>query len=360
MSDPNKIFNKAYKLQNEGNHLKAESFYKKLLKMNPELEAMKTILYNLGLTLMSLSKYKEAITCFNKSNSIQYNDENTWSVCLCYLNLKEWEKAMSLYKSRYGDTRSSGTDVKFPKLPIQQIDNAKEAKGKKLLVLNEQGLGDELLFATQLLKLDEIVDKALVQVSKDTIDLINKQYSFNNIELTTFSSISKEDVEEYDMYIGLGSIFSSLYNLGESLTTNEFKYNNSNKVGVCWSGNKNSPSAKARAIDSNTFKKIEKELISFQYGKNQGTELGLDDYIPENCLESWNRMDNIEVLVTVDTLMAHIAGLKGIPTILLTNGKTEWRWKYRDQEDERYSMFYPMVEIVNVKEDLNIIINDII
>ena len=68
----------------------------------------------------------------------------------------------------------------------------------------------------------------------------------------------------------------------------------------------------------------------------------------------------VDVVVTVDTLVAHLAGLKGIPTLLVINKHLDWRWKYREEEDKRYSMFYPMVEIVDVKDDLNKIIKELI
>lgn len=46
-----------------------------------------------------------------------------------------------MYKYRYYGERKS-----FPNLPIKQILNLSEAEGKKVLVLNEQGYGDEILF----------------------------------------------------------------------------------------------------------------------------------------------------------------------------------------------------------------------
>jgi len=361
MKNPNKIFSSAFNSQIEGDHLKAENLYRKLLKSNPEWEAKKTITFNLGLVSMSLNKYNEAIKYFNISNSLESTDENEWNKCLCYLNLKDWDNALKLFPSRYGNSRQPGTAVKFPKFPIHQINNAKESKNKNLLVLNEQGLGDEILFSTQLLKLDKIVNKALVQVSTDTIDLLNKIYKFKNIELVCFDSIPIEDVEKYDMYIGLGDVFISLYEIGESLSIdNGYIHPYTDKAGVCWSSNKKSPNASKRSIKSSVFKTIDLELVSLQYGKNCGKELGLEDYIPKNCLESWERMDGLDVVVTVDTLMAHIAGLKGIPTILLHDKHLDWRWKYRDSEDDRYSMFYPLVEIVDINDDINSIIKDII
>ena len=360
MTNPNKLFNDALNAQTSDYHHKAEKLYQKLLKLDPELHAKATIFYNLGLVKMSLNKYKEAATLFERSNLIKYNDENTWCKCLCLLNLKQWEEGIKLFPARYGETRHSNTAVRFPNLPIPQITDANEAKGKKIIVFNEQGLGDEFLFTTQLNKLDEIVDHALVQVSAETIDQLNEMYKFKNIELADFNKLTPDFVGDFDQYIGLADVFVSLYEYNTPVVNNRFDPINERKVGVCWTTNLKSPNTEKRSIDPNILKNLDFDLVSLQYGEGYGEQLGLEDYLPKNTLETWNLLDKLDVVVTVDTLVAHLAGLKGIPTLLVINKHLDWRWKYRDQEDDRYSMFYPMVEIVDINDDLNMIINDIL
>lgn len=359
MKDPNKIFAKAFKAQNEHKHLKALKLYKKLLKMEPDLDAKKTINYNLGLVLMSIDKHKDAIKYFDASNRIEQSDETNWNKCLCLLNSNNWNEAKSLFSSRYGESRQNGTAVTFPNLPIPQTDNTYDLKNKKVLILNEQGLGDEVLFSTQLYKLDNMVKEAIVQVSESMIDLFNEIYSFTNIKFVTFESISVEEVNKYDIFIGLGDVFMSLYNK-ESVSLDTYKNTFNNKVGVCWRTNRKSPNTEKRSINPNIFSNIKFELESLQYGKDYGKEIGLKDFLPENCLETWKKMDDLDVVVTVDTLVAHLAGLKGIPTLLIVNEYLDWRWKYRDKEDNRYSMFYPNIEIINVNDNINDILNDIL
>lgn len=356
--DPNKIFKSAFESQNSDNHVKAEKLYKKLLKMNPEIDAKKTITYNLGLVYMSMYNYKDAIKYFNISDRIESSVETNWNKSISYFNLLEWDKAVNLFSNRYKSTSNNITSVSFPNFPIEQINDANLSVGKNLLVMNEQGLGDELLFTTQLIKLDKIVKSATVQVSESMIDLLNTIYKFDNIELVCFESISLEDVEKYDMFIGLGDVFMSLYNLGDSVT--DFKSNDisNGKVGVCWMTNRKSPNTNKRSINPSIFKKINYDMVSLQYGN--GIDLGLDNFNPKNCLETWEKMDDLSVVVTVDTLVAHMAGLKGIPTLLVINEHLDWRWKYRDNDDNRYSMFYPNIEIISINDDINSIIEELI
>ena len=47
------------------------------------------------------------------------------------------------------------------------------------------------------------------------------------------------------------------------------------------------------------------------------------------------------MLVTVDTAIVHIAGLKGVPTYLLVSENCDWRWG----SDESVSDWYPNLQI---------------
>lgn len=359
--NPNKIFNQAFEAYQAEKYAESERLYKKLLTLKPEIDVLPTIYYNLGLALMSLNKHSEAIKVFDISNRYKNSDETTWCKCLSLFNLKKWEDAIAIADSRYGKTRNSNTAVTFPNLPIQKIKDANDAKDKKILVFNEQGLGDELLFCTQLTKLDKIVSKATVQVSKETIDLLNELYQFQNITLSCFDTISIEDVHLHDCYMGLGDVFYSLYEFGTSVVEPNFISIGSKNVGVCWQTNRKSPNSDKRSIDPKIFTNLKNiNLVNLQYGEGQGTFLNLPDFMPNSILETWKKLDNLDLVITVDTMLAHLAGLKGIPTLLIINKHYDWRWKYRDSEDERYSMFYPMVEIVNIKDDLQEIVDDII
>jgi len=359
--DYNKIFKNAFNAQINGDYKKSELLYNKLLKNDPHKNIKANIYYNLGLLMMNMGNYKKAVSYFDDSNRLIQNKQNDWNKSLSLLNLGKWYEGMSLYNNRYANDNSVNiTSVRFPKLPIEFIEDANKALDKNLLVLNEQGFGDQLLFSIVLEKLSKIVKSATIQVSEDTFDLFSNIYNFDNIKFVIFESISLEDVNKHDMYIGLGTVFSSLYELNtSSFNENFYKTPNSKKIGVCWAANKKSPSASKRSIDPKILKQIDYELVSLQYGC--GEEIGVENYTPKNLYESWKRMDGLDAVITVDSVMAHISGLKGIPTLLVINNNfMDWRWKYRDVNETNYSMFYPMVEIVDSKENLNDILNELL
>ena len=56
---------------------------------------------------------------------------------------------------------------------------------------------------------------------------------------------------------------------------------------------------------------------------------------------SMNALDEIDVFVTVDTFMAHIAGTYNVPTYLILSDCPDWRWGYCETE----TPWYPSVKI---------------
>ena len=117
-----------------------------------------------------------------------------------------------------------------------------------------------------------------------------------------------------------------------------------------------------RSIELIKFKNIlnikKFSFISLQ--KNFGTEqikkynlsnliydLSNEIDLNENAFEdSICILNNINLLITTDTALAHLAGTMGIQTYLLLSYNPEWRWYIELQKQ----CFYPGVKIIQQKE----------
>ena len=60
-------------------------------------------------------------------------------------------------------------------------------------------------------------------------------------------------------------------------------------------------------------------------------------------------LKNIDILVTIDTSIAHLAGAMGIKTFLLLPYDSEWRWF----TDEEKTPWYDSIKIFKQKEPNN-------
>ena len=53
-------------------------------------------------------------------------------------------------------------------------------------------------------------------------------------------------------------------------------------------------------------------------------------------------MKNLDIVVSVDTSIIHLAGLLDVKSILLLNHNSDWRWF----NDDKKTIWYPSVQII--------------
>ena len=129
-------------------------------------------------------------------------------------------------------------------------------------------------------------------------------------------------------------------------------------VALNWQGDKNFLFDDTRSIKLSFFKKLVQikkyDFISIQ--KNFGTDQiklnnlseNIDDFtgeIDENNKtfeDTISILNNVEMLITSDTAVAHLAGTMEINTYLLLSYNPEWRWYIELQKN----CFYPNINII--------------
>ena len=72
--------------------------------------------------------------------------------------------------------------------------------------------------------------------------------------------------------------------------------------------------------------------------------IDLSNYI-NDYLDTASLLKNIDILVTIDTSIAHLAGALGIKTFLLLPYDSEWRWF----TDEEKTPWYDSIKIFKQK-----------
>ena len=77
--------------------------------------------------------------------------------------------------------------------------------------------------------------------------------------------------------------------------------------------------------------------------KDKLTHYDIDKEMPFE--DTIHILKNIDLLVTIDTYIVHLAGVMGIKTWLLL-GTSEWRWS----NDEKRTYWYDSVELIRTKK----------
>jgi hypothetical protein len=129
------------------------------------------------------------------------------------------------------------------------------------------------------------------------------------------------------------------------------------KIGISWQGNELSPVDRGRSLPVGWFRSLATlpgvRLISLQVGPGREQlrelpgdmiveDLGEDfDRGPDAFVDSAAAMHSLDLIVTSDTALAHLAGALGLPTWVVLQFAPDWRW-LRSRDD---SPWYPTMKL---------------
>ncbi len=343
----------ASNFKKKSNYLEALKIYKnKLLENSNDYK----IYYNIGCLLFELGKINQAYYYFQKSMNLNPNNKDiSWRFSLCALTLKDFKNGFLFYEDRWN--RENAPKKKFDK--IESPMNISEIKDKKILIWDEQGLGDTINFSRfviDILKFTKKVTFAVDKKLKDILSGLDKE-----IYVVDYESLSESN---YDFQIALGSLpkllnistikdikFYKLFLRGKG-TQKKYIDNEKFNIGLAWSGNPNYPMDKYRSI---SFKKFDKllQLKKFNFYKlSKSTEKSESIYpkTPSNIFDFGNKslyeiseiIKELDLVISADTSINHLAGILGVDSILLLNYNNDWRWF----NDKTKNHWYPSVKII--------------
>lgn len=342
----------ASNFKKQKNFLSALKIYKKKLKENKN----HLVFYNIGLLFSELGRTRVALYYFNKCKEIKNNDyTNLHSLALCHLKLKNLKKGFSLYEFRWKTNET--IEMKF-----QQINSPKslyEIKDKKILIWDEQGLGDTMLFSRFVKDLLKYTKKITFVVNSKLFEILSGLDK--DIVVTNYENINPID---FDYQIPLCSIPKHLnikniedinfYNL-QIKTALENKIYLDNKklnIGIAWSGNKKYFLDSYRSIPFKYIKNLLnfKNINFFKLSQDTIDEEKNDFNLFPNLINLSNKslleiseyIKNLDLVISTDTSIIHLAGILNKKCILLLNYNSDWRWF----DSINNTVWYPSVQII--------------
>ena len=343
----------ASNFKNKGNFLEAFKIYKnKLLEYKNDYK----IYYNIGCLLFELGKVRQANYYFEKSKNLNPNFADiTWRQSLCYLTLKDFKNGFLLYEDRW--KRENHPNIKFNN--IKTPNDISEIKDKKILIWDEQGLGDTINFSRFVIDILKFTKDVTFVVDKKLKDILSKLHT--EIFVVDYQNLKEIN---YDFQIPTGSL-PKLLNI---LTTDDIKFyklslpetkikkkyidNDKFNIGIAWCGNPNYPMDKYRSISFEKFNKL-LQLKKFNFYKLSKTSKNSSSISEENSSNIFDFGDkslfeiseiirDLDLVISVDTSINHLAGILGTNSILLLNYNNDWRWF----DDKSKNHWYPSVKII--------------
>ncbi len=348
----------------------AETAYRQAIVFKPDyVDAYN----NLGNVIKSQGNLMDAEEAYRKSVSLKPDYVQVqWNLSLLKLLQGNFEEGFNLYERRFeGGPYNTFNNTK--KL-IDQVKgyerwDGEPLEGRSLLIIAEQGAGDNLMVMRYLTLLKQKNLKQLIVYSYPTLERVIKCMPGVDDVVSTTEPLPFGRFDMYCPIMSLPYLFQTRidtipHDVPYFVVSENFKHEwrerlsglSEMKVGLVWAGGKLTSTDKKRSIPLNKFTPLLAvdgiSWVSLQKGEESGqlSEVGCSILnLMEECgdyLDTAALISQLDLVISVDTSIAHLAGALGKPVWLLNRFDSEWRWQL-ERED---SPWYPSMRIFRQTE----------
>lgn len=323
--------------------------------LNPDIQN------NLGTLFINEGKPEQAQQHLLQALEVQpEHPQAHWNLGLSYLELGDYEKGWKEYD--WGIPAKVRMDRNYTKAPLPVWDGT---PGKRVVVYGEQGIGDEILFASMLPDLLRDCPQTVFECHKKLHTLFANSFPDIPIYPTREDEVLTWPVKadgspryQFDAKIaigGLGRIYRP--SLDSFPGTPFLKPSEASvarwkakladlprrpNIGIAWIGGHKRTRIEVRSIDlENLLPVVQQDanFISLQYTPAEDEiqrfkeKHGIDIHHWPDAVYSPNYDDtaglvaNLDLVITVCTSVVHLAGSMGVPTWVLTPSRPAWRYR---------------------------------
>ncbi len=332
----------------------AAAAHAKALELNASIKSHP---FNAGLVYRDTNRFEQAIRHFDEALAIDpdYIDAN-WDKALALLAMGQYDAGWAGY-----ETRRKLADNPIKPIPdVPEWDGKADLRGKRLLLRAEQGFGDMIQFARFV---PMVAKKAVHIILECRAELIPVMRTIAGIG-TIVEKGAK--LPPFDMHVPLLSLphilkisEAELHRISSEPYLGVPKGKQARlspppgtvlKVGLIWAGKLN-PRDRSCPLEMLMPLMAQKgaSFYSFQVDERRGdiAKLGASALITDmgehihDFGDSAVLMRAMDLIVTIDSAPAHLAGALGLPVWMLQLYTTDWRWMVNRAD----SPWYPTMRI---------------
>lgn len=345
--------NLAAALQLEGKFSEAVELYSQAMRQQADLPEA---LLGLGSAYAQMGELSKARKCY--SRALFFNPESVEAKLyrgIIGLLGEDFDLAYADYEARWGLAENKKRILKVPRW------NGGPLKDKAILLHAEQGLGDTLQFIRYAKLVKERGGRVIVECQKALLPLL-AQLDFIDQLVPQGGKIPA--VALHTPMLSLPGVFETNY----ETIPREVPYLKADpglhekweapvanlpgkKVGIAWQGNPDFKQDKLRSIPlrefAPLFSKQGTSFISLQ--KGFGTEQ-IETFEHRSRLHQFENLDgeegafmdtaailqHLDLFITSDSAIAHLAGALGVKTWLILPYAPDWRWHLNREETNWY------------------------
>jgi tetratricopeptide (TPR) repeat protein len=317
---------------------------------------------NLGTLYINEGKPKDALVHLDAALAVDPNHAQAhWNKSLAYLESGNYEKGWPEYD--WGITAKVRVDRNYTKVPLPFWNGE---KGARVVVYGEQGIGDEILFASMLPDLMKDCELVVFECHRKLHKLFANSFPTLDIyptredELLTWS-IKSDGTSRYNFThkIAIGSLGKFYRPSLESFPGTPFlqptpaaeaHWNEvlaalpvGPKIGISWIGGHKKTRVEVRSIELEKLLPILKDrnaqFISLQYTpqedevavfeKRHGLKIHQFPEAQYSALydDTAGLVANLDLVITVCTSLVHLAGSLGVPVWVMVPSRPAWRYR---------------------------------
>ncbi len=301
-------------------------------------------------------RLEEAIGAFNEALELAPCDADLhFNLSLALLAVGNFEDGWREHEWRF--LKSNPVAVHHEQIPRWQGESL---LGKTILVHAEQGYGDSLQFVRYVQMLAQGGATVLVEGQDRNITPLLSTAGGVSVAVNRGEPLPVSP----DFQLPMMSLAAALGKRGWPPPAPPYLYPPSEKtaywrerisflqglkVGIAWAGRPEHQNDTNRSLTPelcNPFAKLEGiSWVSLQFGPHCPQPisvpfLDLADSVSDFC-DSASLISALDLVITVDSAIVHLAGALGVPAWLLLPWNPDWRWMHNRQD----SVWYPSVKI---------------
>jgi tetratricopeptide (TPR) repeat protein len=325
---------------------------------------------NLGLTYVDLNRHADALACYERALSLAPDSaEAHWNRALCLLQTGDLAAGFAEYEWRWRRKRIAPSRRSFD-APLWLGDAP--LAGKTILLHAEQGLGDTLQFCRYAALVAKQGARVVLEVQPELTRLLA------GLEGVDVLVTAGEPLPAFDYHCPLLSLPLALRTVIETIPADtpylfadaqasarwgsrigEAVPRNMLKVGLVWAGGHRAHVPELRKNDARRSLSADRfapiievpgiQFFSLQKGDKAAQQLAemrerheasrqLIDWTDElgDFAETAALVDNLDLVISVDTSTAHLAGAMNKPVWILNRLDTCWRWMLEREDTPWY------------------------
>ncbi len=319
---------------------------------------------NRGICLDDLMRCEEALSSFRTALALQpdYGDAH-WNVAVNRLRAGDFKTGWVEHEWRW-----KAASLRLKARPFDQpLWLGGEPIGGKLLLLhNDQGLGDAIQFCRYIPHLAARGARVILEVDKPLKDLLPGVAGISQCV------VKGEPLPDFELHCPLSSLPLAFGTTLETIpSTTPYLSVGENardwtawlgatrlpRVGLVWSGNPDHKNDHNRSIPLKTLLPlldVEARFVSLQKNARPGDQVVLGerrdilDAGPEllSFADTAALIAELDLVISVDTSVAHLAGSLGKPVWILLPYLPDWRWLL----ERTHSPWYPTARLFRQTE----------